>query len=65
MKVLTDNNGICYICGEKTNNLAGNPAKWPIEINITGAIDGEKIYHRGCMLSAIDEFKQNHGKDKN
>lgn len=45
----------CIICGKKTNNLAGNPAEWPMwfpEADKPGVV---RPHHTGCVLKKLNE----------
>jgi hypothetical protein len=47
------NDGVCYVCGEKTNSLAGNPSEWAIYL---AHIDGQtkhRYYHIKCLYPLL------------
>jgi hypothetical protein len=45
--------GRCFICGEKTNSLNGNPAEWP---NFFPYPNGNGKWRRYCTGCVIDKL---------
>ena len=49
------NDGICYVCGKKTDSLTGNPSEWAIYL---AHIDGQtkhRYYHIKCLYPFLQQ----------
>ena len=49
------NDGICYVCGKKTDSLAGNPSEWAVFL---AHIDGQtkhRHYHVKCLYPLLQQ----------
>jgi hypothetical protein len=43
----------CFICKNQTSHLSGNPSQWPLKLPFRGGNGANRIYHTGCVTSAI------------
>lgn len=46
--------GPCYLCGEVTCSVAGNPHKWPAFYPYSGGNGKWRRYCTGCVIDALD-----------
>jgi len=47
--------GPCALCGTGTTCYAGNSGMWPIELEYAGGNGDRRIYHRRCVVLAIEQ----------
>ena len=43
----------CYWCGELTESLAGNPAKWPLRFPANDNTGIVRWHHTGCVMDRL------------
>ena len=46
----------CFICKKLTNSLVGDPGEWPLKLEYKNGNGETRIYHRRCVLNAIDSY---------
>jgi len=42
--------GPCFLCGEPTESLSGNPSKWPITLPYHYGNGDTRLYHQYCVV---------------
>lgn len=55
--------GECFVCGERTSSLVGNPSRWSIWLPFNGGNETKRVYHLGCVVNAIAEHGAARAKD--
>lgn len=58
------NDGNCFVCGEMTDSLIGNPAKWSIFLPHIDGQGKHRHYHIGCLYPILKEHAQKNGGEK-
>jgi hypothetical protein len=53
--------GICYYCGELTDNLSGNSSKWGIPLFHKDEPGKVKAHHIGCVMERLEPHPENKG----
>jgi hypothetical protein len=51
----SDKNAPCFLCGEMTCSVAGNPSRWPMDLEYRNGNGKRRHYCRGCVITAIHE----------
>ena len=46
----------CYYCGEKCNNLTGDPGKWPVGLCHSDEPGVVKWHHSGCVSDRLEDL---------